>query len=884
MLFDQLHKHRMPPNVCKFRMVQIPNSSNKIFVEMSRIRLCFLAIFLYTITINCYITNERLVKNIENFVKTSNAKQYNVVNVKVCDNEEYGIYLNQPKEHQLKSLVDNVYAFYITFNCIVAQWFVNNIYDFTKELILFRTNGVHDSNTFKKHFNNNFWAFQVAVQENAGALIYILNLLLNLNSENVFYLDSSVIEALVLLEINIGIVSKYNQHLNIDGSTHYNIMRVFVQNMNGFQGFLSKNCTKVNAIWAYIDSYGYWIMFEKHKRVQMINFFNSITVNIIHLELGRLPICSTSYILLENIAKPPWDDAISTVIANTYILAADNNQQHTLTTRIRDVYDRIQKSYDIELIYLYHNSVLATIIKIIFKEMINGLQYSSSFIQKFKVIIDDLYGLISKAALTLPDYLIEGITILLTNCDRNTPIIDELERFHDVLTSVQSSTEIDGSRRIGFLTIIIQKLSLNIDSFQCFQQSYRFISNRSNQYRGPFAENEKVLNPYNKFEEVINFEHLQICDFVMNVYTMCVVVYDFADSVYSDISIETANNFIFPETHFKILKQIQHYFLLVIKKGINDKGLLKMAYSIVPILLNIFENSHAEIVRVIVRALDVIMTELNKNKIKYCTAAKKAVLLFQNVNYLLEDESFKLSMSTIFQNILKEFNNYDLDFSSLDIRDYDYLSVRQMYTILIKESNIFKTYKNDIQFYWNGQIKTVESIFEDTAMSLINSLNLFALYDLFFKFYISVVYLEIKIILFSSKHEQIETIFKILTELCKLEYDIFPQELKPLISNVQNLLKFQIDSTLSEKSINTQLSEHEIKIDLQMKKFSIVLDIKERLKIGQYLNLNLSDFNYSYEHLEQFNNELYNNNYAKKFLLMVNDFKEYRQDEKLEEY
>lgn len=871
-------------NVGKLRMFQIPNSSNNIFVEMSRIRLCFLAIFLCTITINCYVTNEELVKNIEKFVKTSDAKQYNMVNVKVCDNEEYGIYLYQSKENLLKTLLDTVYAFYITFNCNVAQWCVNTIYEFTNELFLFQNNSRHDTKNYKKNFNDNFWAFKIAVQENIGALIHILNHLLNLNSENVFYLDSSVIEALVLLEINVDIISTHNKHLNTDDSTHYGIIQVFMQNMNAFQSFLSMNCSRVNSAWAYINSYGYWITFENHKKVQLINFFNSIVVNVIHLELEKLPICSTNYVLLENIAKPPWDDDVSTTIADTYILVVDNNQEHTSPTRIRDVYDRIQKSYDIELIYLYHDSVLTAIMKIIFKEMLNGLQYSITFVRNFQVVINDLYGLISKANVTLPDYLIDGVTILSTNCNRNTPIIVELERFHDALTSVQLNTNTKDLNRIGYLIIILQKICLSIDHFQCFQHSYRFISNKNNQYRGPFAENEKVLNPYYKFEDVINFEYLQMCDFVMNVYSMCVYVYDFADKTYSDLSIEEADNFIFSETHFKVLRQIQNYFLLIIKKGTNDKGLLKMAYTIASILLNIFEKSHVEIVLLIVRALDVIMTELNKNKIKYCAASKKEYLLFKNVNYLVDDESFELSMSIIFVHILKEFNSYDLDFSNLDIRDYDYLSVRQMHTILIKRSKIFKTYKNDIQFYWNGQIKTVESIFEDTAMSLINSLNLFALYDMFFKFYISIVYLEIKIILASYKHEQIETLFKMLTELCKLEYGLFPRELKPLILIVQNLLKFQFNSTLSEKTISTQLSEHERKIDLQMEKLSIVLDIKERLKHGKYLNLNLNlnSINYSYEHLEQFNNELFDNVYVKKFLSMLNHFKEDGQDDELE--
>lgn len=849
---------------------------------MSRIRLCFLAIFLCTIAINCYVTNDQLVRNIKKFVKTSNAKQYNVVNVKVCNNEECGIYLYEPEMHLAQ--VDNVHAFYITYNCNVAQWFVNTIYDFVKKLLLFRKNSVHASNNYKNNLNEHFWAFKVTIQENAGSLIYVLNRLLNLNSENLFYLDSSVIEALMLLEINVDITSGYNKYLNIDGSMHYNVMQIFVQNMNAFQRFLSMNCSKVNSAKAYLELYDYWITFENYKQERLINFFNSINANIIRLEPKKLRVCSTSYILLENIAKPPWDDDISVSIANTYILAANNNQQHTLTTQIRDVYDSIQKSYDIELIYLYHDSVLAAIMKIIFKEMINGLQNSSSFIEHFQIVINDLYGKISKDNVILPDYLVDGITILSTNSKKNRPIIMEFERFYDTLTSVQLNTNINDSRRIGYLTIILQRISMNIDSFQGFQQSYRFMRNENNHYRGPFAEKDKVLNPYYKFENIINPQYSWVCDFVINVYSMCFYVYDFADKKYRDLSIKEVDNFIFSETHFKVLRTIQNYFLLVIKKGTYDKGLLKMAYSIAPILLNILEKSHSEIVLVIVRALDIIMTELNKNKIKYCAASKKELLLFQNVNYLVNDESFELSMLKVFQYILKQFNNYDLDFSTLDIRDYDYLSVRQIYKNLIQESNIFKTYKNNIQFYWNGQIKTVESIFEDTAMSLVNSLNLFVLYDLLFKFYISVVYSEIKIILISGKEDEIETIFKMLTEICKLEYGFFPQELKPLISNVKDFLNFQFNLTLNEKTITDRLSEYEIKIDLQIKKFSIVLDINKRLQIGKYLNLNLSYFNHSYEHLEQFNNELSDNVYIKKFLSMLNHFKEHCHDDKQEEY
>lgn len=783
-------------------------------------------------------------------VEVNNTENVYIKDVTLQDSAHWSIY-NTYKWLQTGITKERaIHIFYTTISCKFADWIIHKIYDFVKSSPAFyqQESQSHDhiyETIFHPLFEKSLDTLIIDINKYIGRLINVLNNFLIRKPYDSYYNDTTVLKSLMALQIKLQFLSE-----NVDGKyklisrkSDSAIIRLILEEMNALQGFSSMNCKDLPASHRNSTFYGYWIGIDNV--IANVSNINHFLFKLRNTFLESDPFkCFVSQIFLENIATLSSKNHISLDIAHAMVKITDTEYMP-----IKDILGQLKKSKDIDLVYLYLDSVLITIVKLIYTKIFDvyklHLRYTSPIINNIMKINEK----ISDNCMNLPKYLVDGFELLMDIEIMKQKDYERLFKFYNeslngielgkweksllhqsrfdsrrIIKNNVDQTESEENSMLDELTYLnnlTTRILQNFDDLKCFNQIFNFFRNENSRYYVPFIDNKKSHFPI----EEENHKLDAICNFIENTYSLCYQVITLINKGTDNKISSTSNGVIFERARLTI-GIIKQYFLALMEQNKNNIGFLKMAYNIVIMLINLkkteieFKNDYK-----LKRILNVIMTELDKYGIKNCTSPKLNLLFFNNINFIDFGNTnvVKDSMSNFFDFDPTHFDAVTLFFNGIrSTEDYLYLYIEYLYETFISSSEVFKLYELHITVLWKGRYEFISTIYDDLMNLTINSLYLYAFYDIYFTFYVVVVYSEIRYIIKKNSFEPIKKCFEIMSNnLVDFNYIYFPSKLHDLISAIKTLLNLPI--AMHDKSRNqimTQISTTGEEIEDQIGKFN----------------------------------------------------------------
>jgi len=221
---------------------------------------------------------------------------------------------------------------------------------------------------------------------------------------------------------------------------------------------------------------------------------------------------------------------------------------------------------------------------------------------------------------------------------------------------------------------------------------------------------------------------------------------DFLESI-KYIYIKAMNKIDLNEDVSMIINCIKRYFFTIIKfLKTKDFEIMKIAYNVVIILVNLDKKEMEDGAdkNVIIRILNVIISEINMYKSKYCNVTIDNLLTLDDSPFKDQNEEYVNSIiNNFFHSNIENFTfnpyNDDLFLNT----DYNFFNLNFIYDTYIKNSFFFKNYGDLINVYWKGNIQTIKNIYLDNTNDIISHASLYSRYDLYIKFHVAVFYYEI---------------------------------------------------------------------------------------------------------------------------------------------
>lgn len=816
-------------------------------------------------------------------VKIQNSDNIFIKSVTIHKSEQRNIYMYNRQITNMKAQECTEYAFYTAVSCKFADWAINNIYDFIKLSPLLYRNKFENyhriyQNVFHPFFKESMAIFITTINEYIDRLINILNNFLDVYSHSSYYNDTTILKELISLKMKIDFLSvKKTERSFKRGKLDGFIIRIILEEMNVFQRFLALNCQDIKPNKKNSTFYGYWMTIEDVlTEVSTINNF-LYNMRYSNLELDQRK-CSFTQTFLENIIQINSNDSISLDIANTKIKTTG-----TETMTIADIFEQIQVTYDVDLIFWYQDSILTSIIKLVYSKIIKIIQVNP-LSEEIKNKIMEIDSKIYENETKLPIRFVNGFTFLAEVIKTNKDLIKQLEEYETSLNSIELEEQDPTLERIEsivlgksqhgesvdkiqikncifvdvdlvlddftYLNVLITKILSNFDDLKCFHHYFKCFQKEQEKYFIPSIKNKTSLLS----AEDYSYDYVQTCEFILNIYSIChrgVIFIN--ESIGLDPDIPNEPNFMRAWT---IISDIKDYFLKIIKINTNNLGFLKMSFNIAIILINLQDSSQYQNKKYhLERIFNVIMTELNSYGIKHCTSSKFNYLLFSDINFVHFGKSEKINY--FMDTFLKQINTKNID-TKIKLDDYQHLSVQCLYRRFISNSVVFRSYGDYIKVYWKGKKQTIKTIYENLTFLTLNSLDLYALYDIYFKFFIAALYYEMRDVFKKSQIRLIKLGFShILKHINRFKVEYFPRELHYFILDIFDLLKTP-QKISDQQECEKKIFEHKKKIDLQFAEFNFSFE-KYKCPIIESALENLVVKCFTDNALIKINTELYSN-------------------------
>jgi len=773
----------------------------------------------------------------------SKVADYMQVKVKVDSKNSCKVIVASPpaqdKSISTSSQLDKINGFHTALNCNFAYLAMNSIYEFVNlSPLLYQYKFQYYNDIYKEElgpkFEEYFNRLQNYVENFNERGIILLNNVLDSNTNIVYYRDTSTLEALKSLRMKIGYLTQIiSPQTKQAGPLHFMIIRLVLNDMSKIQRYFSINCYGVltesmNSLW-----YGYNVDTTGADRSPMVEFFNVITKNEKLVGANRQK-CSLDQIILNSVFPLSTEDQVDfkndDLFTKTFINVTNNAPKKNIDVTLQYIFRQVHTSYyNSEVIFWYQQFIIVIIMKIIFTTIINGLNTDVSgeiFRKSISDGIININNIISENYTSYPEYFVDGFTILgRIAVAKNDLDLKEITQFHDSLPMDDIALNYNIPKdSTSFLKNVFNNIQNEKYSLQCFQEFHKTLRDKHQKYFIPFINNKSILLSESTYLDEKHFQ--RVCDFLKNVYSLCFLAVmflqeDFMDDFYGGMEKKIPD---FSKRLPNILKIIQHYFLLIIKKRSHDVGLLKMAYAIAPLLVNSIKKIENNSDIGMDSVLDLIMAELNIYGTNYCNTPRTNFSLINTINFynLGNQEMVDQSMKDFYQFSVTGFVEEDLNVKSINLNEFNYLDVEFFFTRYVKFSDLFKKYENIILFYWNGGFRTIQSVFQSNFSYLKTVNDLYHLYDMYFKFHGAAFYYELKKISIKKNLSQINNEFKNIRDKMKngLRVDVFPQGLKPFILDINNLLKVNLDANSKKTHVNVQTD----KIDMALNKFNIIFN------------------------------------------------------------
>lgn len=786
----------------------------------------FFFLCLYTAKFDLSESNE-LDNFIQNNVSVSNTDDDYAKKVTLFKENsiQYNILINisQIKKHG-KEADDNINVFYLVLGCNFAEWTIMRINNFIRSFPLFYQRKFLNTE-YDKAFINNYDRFIDPLKTIHGYLlkfICILQNVLDANSHVFYYDESTILKSFISLKIKITSYILLTQQLYMMSDEV--IIQEMLEEMNVIQSFLIMNCDNIplnnnnNS-----QIYGYLLTVQDVKSTDVI--LHSIQSSF-NWE-SDFKNCFKEQIFLENIitthsTEPGLDDIFKAVIKRV--------RGKVMT--VKDILEKMSQLNDFEIIYWCKKSILIAIIKVIHCKILVLLSENSSLRTPVMKAIAEINAMVTKHIKKLPAYFVDGLQILTWIKFRDVSMSDEdynmmvmkIKKYYDSIDDIELKCPIkivkgdkiklehndlinEDNKQIfihntyDHLNILMKKIIENFNDFICFYQYFKC----------PHSEFDKAYNtfPIKKAESKLqsvktNTEPSNTCRFVLDLYLI-----SYKTVIFLNRGIEKVNTNEYIQFFTKArdsISLIKNYLLKIIKMDTEDVDFLEVAHNIVIVLVN--ENGPIITTRGkhFKRIMYLVMAELNKYSFQYCTLPKFNFDVFSNVRFM--DDNVK----SVFEN--ENFKNL-----SIEPQDYECFSYTFLYQTLIEKSKFLNPYKDIIHVYWRRKKRSVLEVFEE--LTHLNPFYLYALYDIYFKFHIAVIYYEVK-----REFTSFKQLFpNIKNNKNVIEWWInFPVVFAPLINNVEyiyDVLKNKSD--LDESTINV-VSQKCLEIEKQFKNFNFDFD------------------------------------------------------------
>lgn len=841
---------------------------------------------LSTTTVLCEKTIPAQFQNIQNYVKIieSGDNDNYVKSVTIGESERRGVLLRY-KRHTKEKDKPKTHAFYTAVSCKFASWTMGKLYEFVESSTA--ASGRCDFRERHAHayprvlFENRVGtttSLTAALDKYVKRFIEILTGFLNVKSGAYSrYDDTAVLKTFLSLRIKTHYYINTTRSKNTGKESFVvsdiDVMRIVLAHMTSLQRFLSTNCSEDYKSSSLSSSpppqfYGYWI----NGGVDTIDHF-LFNIRRIGLEFDpSSSLCSTAEILLDDLvtALRFSDDPLSRDVAGAKMrITADT------TISVADVRDAIND--DVELIFWYRECVLTAIVKLVLRKAIRRLSSKDGLPRS---VVDAIAEMNSRMS-SVPSYLAVGFTLLANAAADDSESITELENYYRSLSDVvvlaadddergESSSsaaarrvhvvprERDASRTskaitlrdlivvterpdrvdwpddVQYLENVMRTLLSNVDDFKCFHRSSLILRDRNEHYNYyiPFADDKRSLLPVNGIADRVDQQQQQqqsvgTCDFVADVHALCR---------------RAVRGFAGPRSHdadesWEIVFKIKGYFLAIVRREADDYDLLKTAYDSATLLVNLVRRADKNVdVYHVQRVLDVVATELDGYAIKRCEL------------FLTLDDSTSAAdvpPTPVIEKSVWTFYENRFGTANDDIRcddDCKYLNAQYLYDSFVKDSDVIKLYGNNVKVYWKGKYRTVVDVYEDAIFFTVNARLLYALYDVYFKFFIAAIYYEVREVLSKTRLKSIEKGLAKIDESIRFRVDDFPRELKSLVSRVRDALRLPTvdgSSPIDEIALIDRSRETKRIIDDEFGRLNIVF---EKNSLFQIIKRGLTSF------------------------------------------
>lgn len=743
---------------------------------------------------------------------------------------KYNILINstQIKKNE-EQAVDKVNAFYLALGCNFAEWTVMQINNFIRSFPLFYQHKFMNTE-YAKAFMNYYDDFVKAlntIDDYVLRFIYTLQNVIDVDSNIFYFNDSTILKSFRSLKIKISSFTLSTNLLDVDNSDVI-IIHEMLKELNVMQRFLIVNCDNLPVNINNSQGYGYLSAVKNANSTDSILDFVKSSFDW----ESDIKKCSIKQIFLENIITLHSTEPILNDILNAKVRTS---RMKSIT--IRYILKKFSHSYDIDTIYWQEESILKTIIKVIHCNILVLLSDNNS-LRTIMHTINEINSKISKNMKNFPIYFAKGLELLALVKDRDTfqsdidydtmvlkvknnyASIDGIElkcpvkivngnkiQLEDNYSINESTKELFIKNTFDNLDNLMKNILKHFDDFVCYYEYFIHFRNELDKTYNKFPI-EKIETDLQSVEK--NTEGDSMCRFVLDLYLICYKTLTFLNR---GIEKEKNNEFAqFFDKAWNSINCIKNYFLKIIKMGTDDFNLLETAHNIVIVLVN--ENKPTNIIhgKHLKRILCFVMVELNNYGFRHCTLPKFNFFLFNNINFnnIVMDDDVKA--------VIKNGDNTYNDFNiwTIEPQDYNCFSYKYLYQILIEKTDFLIPYRNIIYVYWKGNKQSILEVFE--KITNLNPFYLYLLYDIYFKFFIAVVYYEVK------KEYTFLTIKKLSPEINddnEYWFQDFPKTFAPIINDIYFIKK--ILRTESNYDLPDCLSKT-LEIENQFKQFNFVFD------------------------------------------------------------
>lgn len=635
-----------------------------------------------------------------------------------------------------------------------------------------------------------------------------------------YYSNVDIFRTLTKLYIKFDFLENYEK--NLFNPSEITVIQSIVEELYDIQSFLTANHPSD------IGS-----PYNNNKSISSDNMSGFLIVVNSMIQDSNHPDCEIKQILLANMVTLPPEDIVSRRILQSSVAIAPNQN-----IKIFDIFQNMTVRLDSELVFLYQDAIMMAIIKLLYN-LIVVLDESHIFKERASYFLDSINSQISSNPILFPELMVDGFE-LLTSIIMQEPNYDK-ESNHIINNKLFNSIDLyEETLFEKFLLLLFQEISFvkilnkilnNINDFKCFHESvkYRQIEH---------------ANHYKKVFETINnitgeqFESDDVCQFVFNIFLIC----------YNEL-IDLKNYTIAPD-----LSIIIKFTFVILKCNNININLYNTFMDIAIILVNkpLKMEMHG-----IIKIFRVIITKLNIFGTKYCNPKTFKFLFHSTIEYDLEN-----NIKSIEKYIITIYPTYEPKNNKKSI---NYLNIQFINATYVKTSNVINNYGKNVNFFWKLDMLSISEIYMDYNIFNLNLNYLYAFYDIYFKFYIAIVFYTFKTYFNESKETTENKLKTFKNNLNEFKSEYFPFELMNLVKIIKQMIEISSnqaskDTVKNIELINESISKTLIKIENKLFQNGIWFqnfDLSSQTNLTQFTSNLLKSLNKDLKRHVQLVNKLF---------------------------